>query len=392
MRYLFLFLCLSTNLLELINAQPIFSEGRVELKDGSIRSGQLALKRINKTRQVILLDKASKTNYQPSDLKAVQIGDEHFISRNVSALDTHYVLLQQLVTGPVALYQLERSGGTNLLLLDKDQILTTLNPRSPAATLKTFLTDCSSLSAQVSALGNTVSRRHLAQYVLAYNRCVEPAKPTTSFLANARSVQVTLNPRIFLSTGSYKLQSFDGSLTTSSTSWVQLGYGVDLNLSWHKRLSAGLTVAYTQQEGRWNLDQTASLFVIVDKISEQSLFLNPYLRYEFTRTSRQVISPYLTVGFVFNKLLSGQMIQSSRVYAQPVVLTINKEAGLDESGFSGGAGVKWRITSRLAAIADVRAIQTKALNGYQVEIRGIYARLRPINSSLLSSLGVSYRL
>jgi opacity protein-like surface antigen len=391
-RYLSLFLSLVTILPQSTNAQAIFSKGQVELKDGSIRSGQLAIRRVNKIQRVVLLDRTSRTSYQPDDLKSVQIGDEHFVARNISALDTHHVLLRQLVTGPVSLYEFRRDGNASVLLLGQGQTLTTINPKAPAAVLKTRLADCSSLTAQANNLSGTVSRRELTQYVVDYNRCTRPDVPTTSFLSTSHSIQIDLSPRLFFSTGSYKLQSFDGSLTASSTSWATLGYGADLNFSWHERLSAGLTMAYTRQEGRWNLDQTAKLFVIVDKINEQSLFLNPYLRYAFTRTSQQVINPYLTVGFVFNKLLSGQMIQSDRVYAEPEVLTINQEAGLDELGFSGGAGVKWRITSRLSAIADIRAVRTKALNGYQVEIRGIYARLRPINDSFLSSLGVSYRL
>jgi hypothetical protein len=180
-------------------------------------------------------------------------------------------------------------------------------------------------------------------------------------------------------------------MSDASTIWSTLGYGADINVSWRNRLSAGFTMALLRQEGRWNLDQTAKLFLLIDKISEQTLFLNPNLRYSFARTSQQKIVPYVQAGFVFNKLLSGEMVQSNRVYSNPKTLTINQEVGFDELGWSAGLGVNWQITSRLSAVTDYRLAYTKSLGGYTVEkLPGEYSIFRPINSSILGSLGVSY--
>ncbi|GAB3766466.1 hypothetical protein GCM10028817_49930 [Spirosoma pomorum] len=346
----------------------------------------MAIKRINKTQRIILLDQSGKNSYAPVDVTAIRIGDEHFVSRNVSVRDSSHVLLRQLVSGYVSLFQYERKGGTNLLLVEKDQTLTALNAAAPGTTLTTLLADCPLLTAPMAK----ASRRDLSRYVVDYNQCVKPNMPTTSLLSASRSVSVTVSPRLFLASGSFRFQESDGSKSAASTTWSTLGYGADIGLSWRSRLSASFTMALLRQEGRWNLDQTAKLVLLVDRLGEQTLFLNPNLRYSFTRTSQQKVVPYVQAGLVFNKLLSGEMVQSDRVYANPQTLIINQEAGLDELGWSAGLGINWHITSRWSAVGDFRWVYTKALNGYQVELRSTYAKLRPVNSSSIGSLGVSY--
>jgi hypothetical protein len=386
-----IFLSLFVRLSQPTHAQAIFSPGQLSLKDGTTRSGQLAIKRVNKTQRVILLDQSGKSSYTPGDVTAIRIGDEHFVSRNISVRDSSNVLLRQLVSGYVSLYQYERKGGANLLLAEKDQTLTTLNATSPGTTLTTLLTDCPSLPSQTTRLQGNTSRRELSRYVIQYNQCVKPDMPTASLLSASRSVSVAVSPRVFLASGSFQFRESDGSMSDASTIWSTLGYGADINVSWRNRLSAGFTMALLRQEGRWNLDQTAKLFLLIDKINEQTLFLNPNLRYSFARTSQQKIVPYVQAGFVFNKLLSGEMVQSNRVYSNPKTLTINQEVGFDELGWSAGLGVNWQITSRLSAVTDYRLAYTKSLGGYTVEkLPGEYSIFRPINSSILGSLGVSY--
>lgn len=159
---------------------------------------------------------------------------------------TQAIFLRSLVAGPVSLYVYERSDGVNVFLLEQ---VGNFSPIRPAVTLAT-LPACGHLQPTGFESPLSLTSRQLSRYVLAYNRCIKPDVSVRAYGISARSLKISVGPRIFLPVGYSRLKFNDGAISPSSTVSAKVGADFSVNFTWRGRLGLGLDLVYMSRTGK----------------------------------------------------------------------------------------------------------------------------------------------
>ncbi|GAB4017950.1 hypothetical protein [Spirosoma koreense] len=302
--------------------------------------------------------------------------------------------MRQLVSGDVNLLLYERIDGRDVFLLEQQGKITPIHAKYPGSTLSQ-LPACPDPELTLLNKVSSVNSKKLTRYIVAYNRCIKPDLPTQAYNTSPRFLKLSIGARVLLPMSYYRIKFEDGLLYPASSASSKPSFGLSVNIRSRGRLGAGLDLGLLSRKGRWITDSTA----IIVKLVERSLFINPFLRYEFRQHTHQVLTPYLTAGVVFNKILSGEVtINPIHDYpGSPQPVAINQETGLDEVGGSLGGGVQWQITPKLAFVADTRLLYTvSALSVFETPpldgFMGPGARFTPRSYLLNCSVGINVNL
>lgn len=387
-------------------AQFVYSPGRIQRVDGSTQTGEIVYLTGKEGNKLLFRSdaRAPVTTYNPSELHSFEVESGRFISwqSNRDSIST-FVFLQQLVSGPASLYLYKRNDGIDIYLLEQKGTFTPIHSRQPSLTLAT-LTDCGSLRPTAFINSLSLNRAQLSRYLTAYNRCIEPGTPTENNKLTHRSLKVAIGPRLFVPVSYGQLHYSDGATCPPSTISAKPGVGLSMSFAWGKRLTAGLDLAILTKTVSWNTDSTAKKVWLVDALSDRSLYISPYLRYEFRKQSHQRLTPYIVAGLVMNKLLRSQLTINRRFPSRqftgiyddivPWTIRVNKEAGLDELGGSLGGGLLWQITNRLTLVTDVRFVYSvAALSVFKVPTyRNSEPAISPRTYQLNNSVGINITL
>lgn len=394
-----LFVSFSTQLF----AQLVYAPGRIQRVDGSTQTGEIAYT-TGKTGDKLLFrldNQASPIAYIPNELRSFEVESGRFVSwRPNSDSASSAVFIQQLVDGPASLYLYRRSDRIKVYLLKQKGEFTIIHPRQPSSTLAT-LPDCGSIRPTAFDTPLSLNSARLSRYLTDYNRCVEPGSTDKNANLSYRALKVAIGARLYIPVTYGRLHYSDGATSPPSTISVKPGVGISVNFSWERRLTAGLDVALINKTINWNTDSTAKRVWIVDALSSQSLYVSPFLRYEFRKQNHQRLVPYVVAGLVFNKLLNGQLT-INRLYPRnrftatyddfvPWTATVNKEAGLDELGGSLGGGLLWQLANRVTLVTDMRLVYSAAfLSVYKVPtITYNEPALSPRTFQLNNSIGIN---
>ncbi|WP_461099352.1 hypothetical protein [Spirosoma luteolum] len=376
-----------------VMAQALYDVGEVELTNHTVRFGQLALRQGKQGSELSLREGGQQRSFSPAEVLRFTIGTESFVTRNLSATSApNLVFLRQLVTGPAGLLQYRRTDQSEVYLIERNDSLTALNPADPVRAIRTLFADCTPFQAALTRESGRFSKRTLIALVADYNRCQGNGPvPSLPDAAN-RSIWISVGPRLWVTTGAFRLSS-GGETTEPSTRFVSVSPGLTALMHWRNRVGLGLDLALQHREGRWNLDPTSKRVVLIDKLSERSLLINPFLHYALLNHRNQPFYGRLMAGLVFNKLLSGFVDESTRAFTNPVRRSINQEAGLDEVGFSAGAGCTWQPATRLQLTVDLRYMVLRPLSGFELQnYAGNYASLKPHLQPLSAAVGIQYQL